>query len=345
MKRKSFIKTAALGLGAAFHMPFTGERYPAEEVFSAFKDDADPDFMYDVLIVGGSYAGLSAALGLGRCRRTVLVIDEGLPRNRTSPQANNLFSRDGQDPAEIREIAGSQLKQYQKYLSRTGGIITGIEIKDDTFALSHADGRIFTARNVVLASGVTDNLQAIDGLDELWGRGVYHCPYCHGWENRDKKTVVIGIGTTALSLASTVSNWTDDITYYSQGIELELPDEAIQTLTNNGITAYNEIVSKIEKSGTGVRITLEGSNEPIYFEACYAPGRITANSGLAESLGCELQPNGGIVVNEQYMSHTDGLYAIGDVCSRSNGQVIHAAYSGTVVAAAINRAFLSQKFS
>ncbi|MCH8556671.1 MAG: NAD(P)/FAD-dependent oxidoreductase [Balneolia bacterium] len=345
MKRKSFIKTTALGLGAIFQMPFTGQRFPASEIGEAFNDDAPAEVLYDAIIIGGSYAGLSAAMGLGRCRRKVLMIDAGMPRNRTSPQANNLFSRDGQNPAEIREEAKAQLGQYKEYLARVEGMVVEVEKKDDSFSVSHENGNTFTGQNVIFAGGVTDNLQDIDGLEELWGRGVYHCPYCHGWENRDKKTVVIGSGTSALSLASTITNWTDDITYYSQGVPVDLPDDTRRLVSSLGITIEHGTVKQISKNGSGIQIHLDDATAPLLFEACYAPGRITANSRLAEALGCSLRANGAVEVNEQYLSNVEGVYAIGDICSRTNGQVIHAAYSGTVVAAAVNRVFLDKKFS
>ncbi len=343
MDRKSFIKTSSLLTGALFQIPFTRKRVRASELGYAFSGDADGEKLYDTLIIGGSFAGLSAAMGLGRCRRSVLVIDEGLPRNRTSPRANNLFSRDGQNPAEILNETRKQLAEYQEYLTRTDGAVTGIE-KNDHFTLTLQDGRQFRGEKVVLAGGVTDNLQDIDGLEALWGNGVYHCPYCHGWENRDKKTVVIGQGASALGLASTITNWTDDITYFSQGQPVEIPPESIELMKSLGVTIHSKTVSKISRSSAGVLIQLKEERNPLEFETCYAPGRITANSKLAETLGCELRPNGAVTVDEQYMSTVEGFYAIGDLSSRSNGQVIHAAYSGTVVAASINRIFISRNF-
>lgn len=334
-----------MGLGIVFQMPFTGERFPANEVNNAFNQKPDTNTNYDTIIIGGSFAGLSAALGLGRCRRKVLMINEGLPRNRTSPQANNLFSRDGQNPAEIRKEAKAQLEQYQEYLSRIGAIATQVTKSDNLFYVYLDDGSVFKGETIVLATGVTDNLQDIDGLEELWGCGVYHCPYCHGWENREKKTVVIGQGTSALSLASTVSNWTDDITYYSQGQPVELPEPTVHLLKNIGITIQQQTVERISQTANGIKIEIKGKDTPIEFEACYAPGQITANNKLAQALGCEMRPNGTLVVDEQYMSTIEGFYAIGDVSSQSNGQVIHAAYSGSVAAVSINRIFINRKFT
>lgn len=345
MNRKKFLATSALGMGAIFQIPFTGSSMPAENVYEAFTNSASQSELYDVIIVGGSFAGLSAAMGLGRCLRKVLVINEGLARNRTSPQANNLFSRDGENPAEIHQIAKKQLQQYREYLSMIAGKVQAVEAKDSVFQVTHENGSTYQAQRIVFASGVTDNLQEISGLEELWGRGVYHCPYCHGWENRGKKTVVIGVGTQALGLASSVSHWASEITYFSQGVALDLPEQSIRMLQSAGITVSDSKVSAIKKVGNKIHIQLERAEEVRVFEACYAPGVITANSALATSLGCTTTRSGSIEVNEQYMSSIEHVYAIGDVCNRSNGQVVHAAYSGTVVAAAINNDFLRRRFS
>lgn len=331
-------------MGALFPIPFTGSNIPLSELHEAFQRGASTDIVYDALIIGGSFAGLSAAMGLGRCLRSVLLVDEGKARNRTSPQANNVFSRDGQNPGKIREEAKMQLQQYKEYLNMIEVRIKSVSRDDPFFRVMHEDGNVYRAKHVIFASGVTDELQDIEGLAELWRRGVYHCPYCHGWENRGKKTVVIGQGTSAMGLASTVSNWTNDITYFSQSESINLPEETQNLLKRHGITIREEKVGRISKTDEEIQIRLLETGDLLRFEACYAPGIITGNSQLAESLGCELQPNGAIEVNESYLTDIPNVYAIGDVCSRSNGQVIHAAYSGTVVAATINRTMLEQRF-
>ncbi len=345
MNRKSFIKTTALGFGAIFQIPFTNERISASDLHYAFDDSADSRKLYDVLIIGGSFAGLSAAMGLGRCRRSALVIDEGKPRNRTSPQANNVFSRDGHNPTEILGETRSQLAQYKENLTHLAGLVDSVEKEEAAFSVTLSDGRIFRGQSLVFAGGVTDHLLDIPGLEALWGNGVYHCPYCHGWENRDKKTVIIGTGNSALGLASTVSNWTSDITYFSQGVPVEISDSSRHILTRLGISIREETISGISRDNAAILVQRDGHSVPMAFDACYAPGRITANSEQVQSIGCEMRPNGSIIVNEQYQTNKNAVYAIGDICSRSNGQVIHAAYSGTVAAASINTMFLNKRFN
>lgn len=151
--------------------------------------------------------------------------------------------------------------------------------------------------------------------------------------------------TSALGLASTVSNWTGDITYFSQGVAMNFPEETIEMLRGVGIVIREEKVDKISKRNDEIHIHLAGQEDYEIFEACYAPGIVRANSSLAESLGCEIRDNGSIEVNERYLSSVANVYAIGDVSSRSNGQVIYAAYSGNVVAATINGLILQERFS
>ena len=207
------------------------------------------------------------------------------------------------------------------------------------------DGRKYKSGIIVFASGVTDNLLDIKGLQELWGQAVFHCPYCHGWESRGKRAVVIGNGDSAIRLASTLSHWNPDLTYYTQGLPVDLSDSQVMQLDKLGIELQQKKVVEVQLADSGVLVYVDGFEEPIHFETCYAPSSITANSTLAEGLGCELSLYRSISVDEWYKSSVDGVYAIGDVSSRANGQVIHAAYSGAIVAASINNVLLAQRFS
>lgn len=345
MNRKSFLKTGLLGAGALFQIPFTGQRIPAQAVFESFAEAPDSG-TYDAIIAGGSFAGMSAAMSLGRCMRKTLVIDAGLPRNRRSPSANYFFSRDGQNPREIAAAAREQLQEYQEFLYMKRGEIASAAPSGNGFAVQTAEGQQYQTRFLILATGLTDELlSGIEGLEDLWGNGVYHCPYCHGWENRNRKTAVIGQGAARLSMASTISNWTGDITYFSQGEPVNFPAEALELLSRNGIKVSYETVYKIEGEPGALRIRTREQTEPHLFETCYAPGTLRYHASLAEQLGCDLTDRGAIEVNEQYESTVPGVLAIGDVCSRGNGQVIHAAYSGTVSAVRVNFAFIRERFS
>lgn len=347
MNRKDFLKTSILGAGAGafFQLPFTGQPVPAAAVRESFAE-APASGSYDAIIAGGSFAGLSAAMGLGRCMRTTLVIDSGLPRNRMSPAANNLFSRDGENPREIAATVHEQLRQYQEFLQMKNGEIVSAAKTENGFAVQTADGGQYEARFLVLATGLHDELlTGIEGLEELWGNGIYHCPYCHGWENRNRKTALISQGASRVSMASTLANWTDDITVFTQGERVDFPDEVLEMLHRNGIRLQSETIYRIEGTPGDLQIHTVESAQPHAFETCYAPGTMRHHTKLAEDLGCELSGRGAVQVNDTYETSVPGVLAIGDLCSRSNGQVIHAAYSGTVSAVRVNLAFLQERFS
>ncbi|MCH8568196.1 MAG: NAD(P)/FAD-dependent oxidoreductase [Balneolales bacterium] len=343
MQRKDFLAKMAIGAGFMFQLPFSGEFISAKQVEKGFSSTPDAGIVYDAIIIGGSYAGLTAAMGLGRCLRKVLVIDEGSPRNKMSPSANNLFSRDGQSPQEIKGAVLQQLESYQKYLSIKHAAVTQATKTDSGFQVRTGDGERWSAKNLIFASGLTDELQEISGLKERWGNGVYHCPYCHGWENRGKKIAVIGPGNRNLSMASMLTNWTSDLTYISRGEPLNLPDESVAMMRALGIFIIEEEVNEIRGEVGNLRLQLN-SGEELQFESVFAPGVGRFNSSIARELGCETMPNGAIKVNESYLSNIERCYAIGDVSSRTNGQIIHAAYSGTVAAAQVNNQLMQDDF-
>lgn len=343
MNRKDFLSTSLLSAGLVFQLPFTNIFVERNQLQNAFSDNAPSDILYDAIICGGSYAGLSVAMGLGRSLRKTLVIDVGLPRNRMSPAANNLFSRDGQSPTEIKNETLSQLEAYKEFLSMKSGEVKSVIKKEDYFEVFLSEGTTYKAKFIVFASGLIDELQDIEGLSDLWGRGVYHCPYCHGWENRGKKAIVIGPGNRNLSLASMLTNWNSEIVYASRGITLELPQQSIRMMQSIGISINEKPIKKI--SGSAGNVVIHFKDETVEtFETCYAPGTLSFNSLIASELGCELTPSGAFVVDENYATTTNGCYAIGDVCNRSNGQIIHAAYSGTVAAAQINNQVVRRRF-
>ena len=164
---------------------------------------------YDVVVVGGSIAGLSAALVLGRARRRVLVCDAGHPRNAVSAGVHGFFTRDGTPPSELLRLGREELAPYDTVRLREVQV-SGAAREGDGFRVDLADGSAVRGRRLVLASGVLDELPAVPGLRELWGRGVYHCPYCHGWEVRDRPVAIYARGAVGLEFATMVRQWSRD---------------------------------------------------------------------------------------------------------------------------------------
>ncbi|HUM72484.1 MAG TPA: NAD(P)/FAD-dependent oxidoreductase, partial [Chloroflexota bacterium] len=194
--------------------------------------------MYDVIIVGGSAAGLSAALVLGRFRRHVLICDHQKPRNAPAEAAHNFFTRDGTPPAELLRIGREQLRPYATVEHCLAEVVS-ITAVDNGFALQTSDGAVLQSRRVLLATGVRDELPAIPGLADYWGKGgVHHCPYCHGWEVRDQKIVIIGNGEVVSHLAALLSALSTDISACLYGDPRPTPEQ-LGKLQQMGVTVYD----------------------------------------------------------------------------------------------------------
>jgi thioredoxin reductase len=171
---------------------------------------------FEVIIIGGSYAGLSAAMSLGRSQRRVLVIDSGLPCNRQTPHSHNFLTQDGERPDVIAAKAKEQLKKYSTVTFLDGLAVSGKKIENG-FAIITQAGEEFTTRKLVFASGIKDKMPAIKGFAECWGISVVHCPYCHGYELRHQKTGLLANGKKAVHLASLINNLTDNLTILISG--------------------------------------------------------------------------------------------------------------------------------
>ena len=175
--------------------------------------------MFDVLIVGGGPAGMSAALMLGRCRRSVLVCDLGQPRNRRSHALHGYLTRDGIAPADFNEMARGELPAYGVEMRRVG--VTGARKRKDHYRIALADGSEEQARFLLIATGVVDALPAIAGFEECYGRSLFHCPYCDGWEVRDRRLAAFGRGADVAGLALGLKTWSGDVVACTNGTRLE----------------------------------------------------------------------------------------------------------------------------
>ncbi|QKV99169.1 NAD(P)/FAD-dependent oxidoreductase [Streptomyces sp. NA02536] len=290
---------------------------------------------YDVVVVGGGAAGLSAALVLGRARQRTLVVDAGEPRNAPSSHMQGYLTRDGMAPAEFLALGREEIARYGVRLVRDR--VTDVT-RDGDFTVALDAGRTVRARRLVVATGLRDELPAVPGVAERFGRDVLHCPFCHGWEVRDQPFGVLASSAMSVHQALMVSQWSKDVTLFLHRVaEEELPEEDLRRLAAAGVGVVPGEVAALEIEDdrlTGVRLA-DGSvhTRSVLFVA----PRPVPRTGLLERLGAELTetPFGAYpVVDPTGLTTVPGVWAAGNAIGFAE-QVVHAASGGYRAAAAI----------
>ncbi|MEV0642091.1 NAD(P)/FAD-dependent oxidoreductase [Streptomyces sp. NPDC050619] len=265
---------------------------------------------YDVVVVGGGPAGLNAALVSGRQRRKVLLLDSGEPRNAPAAEMHMFLSRDGASPAELRRIGREQLAAYPGVEIREALVVTVAAEERGGFTLTLADGSEVAGRKLILATGQVDVLDQVEGVGELFGRGVYHCPFCHGWETRGMSIAVLGRELPQIMQALYIADrFSDDVVVCTDGHPV--PEQAAGRLAAAGIAVDETPVSRIEGKEGEVRLVL-ADGRVLERQAVYHRAPTRQHSALAEHLGCEMLPDGCIRVDEFQRTSVPGVYAAGD---------------------------------
>lgn len=292
---------------------------------------------YDAVVIGGGAAGLSGALMLGRSRRSVAVIDAGAPRNAPADGIHGLLGYDGMPPAEYLRRGTADVRHY-------GGVIVSGEVaevaRDDTgFAMTLADGRVTRARRILLATGLVDELPEIEGLAERWGRDLVHCPYCHGWEVRDRAIAVLATGPMAFHTTVLWRQLSDRVILLRNGIDF--PAEQLAQLAARGVRiAEGRVLSVVtaDDAITGVAVA-DGHVVPC--EVIAVGSHMVARGGdIISSLGLALaeHPSGmgaHLVTDPAGRTEARGVWAAGNITDLS-AQVGAAAAAGAMAGAQIN---------
>ena len=292
----------------------------------------------DVAVIGGSSAGLSAALTLARGRRSVAVIDDGGPRNAPAGHAHNVYTRDGTPPAELLRIGREQLRPYDvQFVEGRAGQVRG---RKGDFRLTLAGGQTLTAARLLLATGVRDDLPDVPGLREAWGKSVFTCPYCHGWEFSDLPLAVLGDGDAGYGFARLIQNWSRDLVLVTGSRKTTLSDAQLDDLHDRGIDVLEADVTEYEgRDGELSALHLSGGRRLVR-RAVFLRPPMSLRGGLHEQLGCALSDDGlQVVVDEMGHTSVPGVYAAGDMVSPM-AAVIAAAASGSRAAGALNHEFV-----
>ena len=289
--------------------------------------------MYDVIIVGGGPAGLNAALVLGRCRRRVLMIDANAPRNARSRGVNGFLTRDGCKPEDLRRIGRHELARYDGVELRDGEVVSA-EGENGRFRIATADGERFDGRKLLLATGLQEDLPPVQGFAELFGRGVWNCPYCDGWEHRDEPLAVYGEGRSGKNFALELTVWTSDLVLLTDGPAELSPDDRAH-LSDEGIRLDERRLARLEGGEHGLdRIVFE-DGEPLARKGLFFIYGERATSELVRQLGCELSDKGIVETRAYEKTNVPGLYAAGDASRRVQFAIVAAA-EGAMAAFAIN---------
>ncbi len=296
---------------------------------------------YEVIIIGGSYAGLSAAMALGRASRNILVIDSGLPCNRHTPHSHNFITNDGKTPAQISKQAKSEVMAYPT-VSFINDKAISAQKKGSIFGVGTQGGKTFSALKLLFATGLKDNMPAIENFEDCWAISVLHCPYCHGYEVKGQKTAIIGNDDAAMHFAALLLQWTKDLTAYTNG-PATFKNEDYAKLKKHNIKIIEAPIKKLKHTkGYVEKIVLQdGSAHPV--SVIYARPNLEQHCPLPQELGCAVDEHGFITVDMMQQTSVDGVYAAGD-CTTMQRAVVVAAAAGMKAGAGINAALAFEAF-
>ncbi len=287
---------------------------------------------FDVIVIGGGAAGLSAALVLSRARRSVLVIDGGAPRNAPAAHMHGFLSRDGLPPCELLAIGRKEVTGYGATIH--DGVVADVAPSGTTgFCVSLAAGDRFVARRLLVATGLRDELPDIPGLRERWARDVLHCPYCHGFEVRDQPLAVIGRSPDTVNYAQIIRQWSEDVVLVSPAGTVS--DTHRAQLTARNIDLVEGDVTRVQVKNDRMSGIEMDDGRFVPCAAVFVPPRLTPNNGLLIALGCAIDENGWVATGPNGHAGVPGVWVAGNLAN-PRAQVITAAGEGSAAAIAIN---------
>ncbi|WP_316790538.1 NAD(P)/FAD-dependent oxidoreductase [Pedobacter frigoris] len=293
----------------------------------------------DVIIIGGSYAGLSAAMSLGRAIRNVVIIENGKPCNAQTPYSHNFLTRDGSKPAEIAALGKEQVMKYPTVRFVTGKAVA-LNGEDLNFQVVLEDGQVFFSKKILFATGLKDLIPDIKGFAACWGISVIHCPYCHGYEYKGQDTGVLMNGAGVFEVARMIRNWTDRLSVFTNG-PATLEIDQLKKLSEMNIQVEEREIDRFDhqngilenivfKDGSGTRL-----------DALYARPPFEQHCSILKDLGCKIAGTGHVEVDEFQKSSIPGIYAAGDSTTLMRS-VAAAVYTGNKAGAMINHELVAE---
>lgn len=288
---------------------------------------------FEVIIVGGSYAGLSAAMALGRSLRDVLIIDGGKPCNEQTPYSHNFITQDGVQPKVIADKAKEQVLNY-KTIELLSDTVISTDKVDGFFEVKTKNKSVFSSKKILFATGVKDLMPEIKGFSTCWGISVLHCPYCHGYEVRNKKTGILANGEAGFELSKLIQHWTDDLTLFTNGIST-IETEQRNLIDKLGIEIIEKEIEELENTNGFLKSARFTDGTRFELDAMYARVPFDQHCKVPAELGCNLTEHGYIDVDPFQKTSVDGVFAAGDN-STPMRTVSVAVADGTKAGAVIN---------
>jgi thioredoxin reductase len=290
--------------------------------------------MYDVIVVGGGPAGLSAALVLGRCRRQVLLCDTNNPRNLRAHALHGFLTQDGIAPADFLDLGHADLEQYETVSFEESAVVSATR-EAAGFRVTLENGEVQEARRLLLATGVVDEIPPVEGIQEFYGSSVFHCPYCDGWEVRDQPLAIYGKGAQVAGFAMTVRTWSRRLLVCTDGPSL-FSDEDRGLLERHQIPVREDRILRLEGDGGQIEQVIFEAGPPYDCRALFFSTRQRQGSSIAADFGCEFTDKGTVLTGRCETTNVPGLFVAGDA-SKATQFVIVAAAEGAEAAVEINR--------
>ncbi|MCU0358520.1 MAG: NAD(P)/FAD-dependent oxidoreductase [Cyclobacteriaceae bacterium] len=296
---------------------------------------------FDVIVVGGSYAGLSAAMALGRALQKVLIIDGGMPANRFTPYSHNFITHDGRPPVEIASLARKQVAEYVT-VKRMEGLLAQVEKEKHEFVVQLDSRQTYYTKKMIFATGIIDQLPDIPGLMDCWGKSVLHCPYCHGYEVRDETTGILGNGDYGFEFSGLISNWTRQLTLFTNGQSTLSPGQAAK-IRHRQIPIVEKAIAQLDHHNGSLQRIIFKDGTATFIKALYVRPSFVQQCSIPEVLGCELTEDGYIKVDNSQRTTVHGVYACGDNTTRIR-TVANAVAMGTTAGMMVNKELVMEEF-
>ena len=296
---------------------------------------------YDVVIIGGSYAGLSAAMALGRSMRQVLIIDSGKACNKQTTQSHNFLTNDGESPATITLKAKAQVLKYPTVQLINDTAIAANKVEYG-FEIKTASTEIYSTEKIIFATGVLDVMPDIKGFAACWGISVLHCPYCHGYEVKNKPMGIIANGDMAFEMCKLIQHWSKQLTLFCNG-KSTLNAEQHQLLLTHNIKVVETEIANLENDKGYVKqiVFKDGSLQCV--SAIFTRVDFEQHCSLPKLLGCAINEQGFIQVDAFQKTTLAGVYAVGD-CTTMMRAVSYAVGMGTVAGTMVNKELINENF-